>query len=328
MIKNIDIKKGDESSKIASDYAKKSYKNSNIKLMNIENGFSNGFELESKKIGISSDGIGTKVEIAERINCYKSLGFDLVAMIIDDLISNGYNPILISNILDVDRLDKKIINALFNGLNEACSFSDIIISGGEIAELGNRVGGYGNSMHINWSATGIGTLFEYLDYPVDGKNIDGGEKIYAIRSNGFRSNGFTLARSILENSYGKDWHNVIFEGKSWGEILLTKSLIYTPFIRELFQENIEIKAIVHITGGGIYNNLNRVIPKGKTYKLDSLLKPHKVMVELQKLGNISDKKAYLNWNMGHGMLIISDENINSKIINNQKYEVSIVGKIE
>ncbi len=332
-IKDINLEYGADSSKIASEYAKTTYNNSKkVELMTIENGFSNGFRLNSSKIGISSDGIGTKVELAERMNRYDTLGFDLVAMVVDDLISNGYNPLLISNILDVNYLDKRIIDKLFMGLSNACKFADIIISGGEIAELGSRISGFNskdNIMHINWAATGIGTLFEGLENPIYGKEIKSGDSIYGVLSDGFRSNGFTLARSILEVNYGKDWHDITFNGKKWGDILLIPSLIYTPFIRTLFtKKNMinSIKAIIHITGGGIYNNLKRVTSKNLRVKIDkNSFTPHKTMLELQKLASISDQKAYDTWNMGIGMIIISNQEIESTIIKGREYQVKKIG---
>ena len=101
------------------------------------------------KIGMTSDGIGTKIELAERTGIYNTIGFDLVAMVADDLAANGIETVNLSNILDVDFLDADIVDQLMEGLYKAAKFANITVTGGEIAELGSRIGGYGDRMHFN-----------------------------------------------------------------------------------------------------------------------------------------------------------------------------------
>lgn len=303
--KTTNLKMGEKLSKCASFYSKKTHNNSKLlKINNIENGFSNSFEVNNISLGVSSDGIGTKIELAERMSDFSTLGFDLLAMVCDDLISNGYDPILISNVLDVNKLNENIINELFSGLHKAAEYSSVVISGGEIAELGKRVSGYGE-FNINWSATGIGKLFSGLQKPLSKEKVKKGDNIFLLKSKGFRSNGFTLAKSILNKAYGSNWHIKKFENRTWGEILLRPSLIYTPFIRILFNNNIKIKAIAHITGGGVFKNLNRIIPEGLFYSKLSFFEIPRAMQELIKISNISMELAYETWNMGQGMIIIA-----------------------
>ena len=305
----IDIDLGNHCSRIAYNWAKKSFTHrepgSGNPLMSADGGFSSLMDFNGVKIGMSSDGIGTKIELAERTGIYNTIGFDLVAMVADDLAANGIETVNLSNILDVDFLDADIVDQLMEGLYKAAKFANITVTGGEIAELGSRIGGYGDRMHFNWCSTGIGILPEGKDL-IDGKNIKAGDAIIALKSRGFRSNGFSLLRKIMEESFGSEWHNSEYaKGVSWGEILLTHSLIYSPMITKLIKQNIKINGIVHITGGGLADNLSRILKINQVgAMLDGTFEPLPVMKKIQELGKVSEEQAYQLWNMGNGMLII------------------------
>jgi phosphoribosylformylglycinamidine cyclo-ligase len=332
----LDIELGNKSSKIAYDYAIDTFPNRNGKRGAVASksngGFSNLLIFGNERIGIGSDGIGTKAEIAERTGIYNTLGFDLVAMVADDLAAMGFEPTNLSNVIDVDFLDAQIIDSLMKGLRDACNFAGITITGGEIAELGNRIGGYGKKMHFNWSSTAIGSLPENLKDGIDGSLIKSGQLIFSLKSRGFRSNGFSSARRILTEAFGNEWHNEKFEKHTtWGEKLLTPSLIYSPLINELIASNIILTGIAHITGGGIFDNFRRVLKLNNLGAiLNNLFMPLPEMIKIQELGNVSDDDAYLWWNMGNGMLITADSHQADKILEKAKkmnYECQIAGKI-
>lgn len=330
---NIDL--GNQCSRIAYNWAKKTFTHRETgtgnPLMSAEGGFSSLMDFHGVKIGMSSDGIGTKIELAERTGIYNTIGFDLVAMVADDLAANGIETVNLSNILDVDFLDAEIIDQLMEGLYEAAKFANITITGGEIAELGSRIGGYGDKMHFNWCATGIGILPEGENL-IDGKNIQSGDVIIALKSKGFRSNGFSLLRKIMENSFGPEWHQSEYEnGVSWGEILLSHSLIYTPLITKLIKQKIKINGIVHVTGGGLADNLSRILKIKKLgAELNDIFEPLPVMNTVQELGSVEDKQAYQLWNMGNGMLIILNRDqleIALKTIKQNDYQARECGQI-
>lgn len=266
-------------------------------------------------LAITSDGIGTKIEIAERCRKYSTLGYDLIAMIADDIICSGAEPTHLSNILDVDVLDKKIVDELFLGLQKAADESGMMITGGETAELGKRISGFGPNMHFNWCATGLGVL-EKSKKPIDGSEIKEGDLVISLESCGLRSNGFSLARKILQKEFGDDWHEEKFsKTKTWGEQLLTPSLIYAPHILSLINKEIPLNGIAHITGGGIAGNFERILfPWGKGAVLDSLFDPHEDMKQLQNMGQISEKEAYETWNMGNAMLLVVDPKHADKVL--------------
>ncbi|MEJ2543796.1 MAG: AIR synthase-related protein [Calditrichaceae bacterium] len=307
----IDIDLGNHCSRIAYNWAKKTFTHrepgTGNPLMSADGGFSSLMDFNGVKIGMSSDGIGTKIELAERTGIYNTIGFDLVAMVADDLAANGIQTVNLSNILDVDFLDSEIVDQLMAGLYEAAKFASITVTGGEIAELGSRIGGYGDRMHFNWCSTGIGILPEGKNL-IDGKNIKAGDAVIALKSRGFRSNGFSLLRKIMENSFGRDWHNAEYEnGKTWGEILLTHSLIYSPLITKLLKQNIKLNGIVHVTGGGLADNFSRILKVNQVGAiLDNIFEPLTFMKKVQELGKVSEEQAYQLWNMGNGMLVILD----------------------
>jgi phosphoribosylformylglycinamidine cyclo-ligase len=275
-------------------------------LPGLDGSFSNVMAFGDVGIAMSSDGIGTKVEIAERVGRYDSLGFDLMAMTVDDLAANGIEPVCLSNILDVDVLDASVVDSLMRGLHDAAKVARVAVVGGEIAELGSRIGGYGSRMHFNWCATAIGVLPKGLA-PITGRELAPGHTVYSLRSRGFRSNGFSLVRRVMEAAFGPEWHNQPYEGsQTWGEVLLTPCLIYSPFITRLREEGVPVTAVAHITGGGVEDNLSRMLKSaGVGARLDNLHAPLPFMRRVQELGNIPEEQAYRLWNMGNGMLLTS-----------------------
>ncbi len=326
---------GDCCSTTAYEWARKTFTNRRdrfgMPLGHLGASFSQIVEYGSVQLAISSDGIGTKVELAERMEKYDTLGFDLIAMVADDLICNGSEPTNFSNILDVDYLDNEIVNQLMRGLHDAAKEASIAVTGGEIAELGSRISGYGPKMHFNWCGTGIGVLTHSAS-PLDGSQIKQGDMLIALRSRGFRSNGFTLARRILEQRYHDTWHlQECTPSSTWGHVLLSPSLIYAPGVINLFSLGDSIKSIVHITGGGIAGNLERVLKhNGYGAILSDLYPPFLSMKTLQKYGNVSERDAYDNWNMGQGMLLIIAESAVREALNilkNHGYEAKTAGII-
>ena len=312
---------GSSCSTVAFNWAKKSFAHRNGLQGGIipttDGGYSTQLDCDGTKIGISSDGIGTKIEIAERMKKYDTLGYDLTAMAIDDLICNGFEPAFISNILDVDLLNTSVVDELMKGLYQAAEESNIIITGGEIAELGNRIGGYGNGMHFNWGATAIGILHKKLKQPITGKSVAEGDIIISLYNEGFRSNGYSLLRKILAEKYGDNWHLKKMSGTktSWGEIALVPCRIYSPPVVELLNKKLIPTGIVHVTGGGVVDNLGRILKVNDLGAvLDGLFKPEEYFLQLMRMGSIPFEKAYRYWNMNNGMLIIVSERIAGKTL--------------
>ncbi len=305
----LDIDLGNACSKTAYTWAKRSFENRWNKIgmpcLGVEGGFSNMMDYGELRIAMSSDGIGTKVELAERLGVYDTLGFDLVAMTCDDLVANGIEPVNLTNILDVDRLDHRVVDQLMKGLHDAAKQAGIAVVGGEIAELGDRIGGWGTGMHFNWCATAIGVLPKGRE-PIDGKAIRPGHAVVSLRSRGFRSNGFSLVRRIMQQVHGPQWHKAMADDRrSWGEVLLSPSLIYSPLVIGLIRERCALHGVVHVTGGGLADNLGRVLAgNGLGAHLDEIHEPQSFVRALQALGDVPEEQAYRLWNMGNGMLLV------------------------
>ena len=307
--KGVDLGLGDRCSRRAFRWAERSFEarrdRLGFPLFGGAGSFSNWMDFGSLKVAMTCDGIGTKAEIAERTGIYTTLGYDLVAMVADDLVANGIEPVNLVNVLDVDKPDEEIVDQLMQGLHAACMECGIAIVGGEIAELGGRIGGWGPRMHFNWCATAIGVPRNGCA-PNDGGQIAAGDAVIAIRSAGFRSNGFSLVRSILEVAYGPSWHDVpSADGRSWGAVALTPSFLCTPSILALIDAGIPLRGVGHITGGGIPSKFGRVLKKsGLGARLDRLFPPHDFMQKLIEIGKVDFETAYRQWNMGNAMLLV------------------------
>ncbi|MCC2547321.1 hypothetical protein LJY25_12770 [Hymenobacter sp. BT175] len=347
-----DIDLGNECSRNAYGWAKKTFANRSGKpgepAQDLDGGFSNEIRFGAERLGISSDGIGTKIEVAERVGRYDTLGYDLIAMTADDLIAGGFVPTNLSNIIDVNTLDYDVIDELMRGLHDAANFSGLAVTGGEIAELGNRIGGWpGARMNFNWCSTAIGALHPSLARPISGAGIEAGHAVVTLHSPSFRSNGFSLARRTLQDLYGDAWHQATYDGPdaaaysglrpgetagepTWGEVLLAPSLIYAPAIARLLDAGRPIHGLAHITGGGLADNFKRVLKNGVGAELDNLFEPLPAMQRLAELAGIPPADAYLYWNMGNGMLLVTEEAQAEAIVAQLRadgYQAQVAGRI-
>ena len=325
----VDIEAGDNASKIAYEFAKSTFfsrKGMIGESIADDGSFAGPIDMGDFYLVQCDDGVGTKMEIAERIGKFDTIGQDLLAMVCDDAICLGAETISMTNTLDTNKVDAKIVHALMQGLAKACIEQKIVIPGGEIAEVGNRVNGN------VWNATAVGIIEK--DKVITGANIEVGDKIIALKENGFRSNGFSLVRYIIEQNFGKDGYSTQspFE-KSWGEALLEPSQIYSAELLKILgrfggKRKINLKGISHITGGGIGGNLNRILKKTNLgAKLDDLFAPSLMVKEIQKIGKVSEKEAYKTWNMGNGMMIVVAPKDADKTLEMLQLDAKIVGEI-
>jgi len=262
------------------------------------------------------DGVGTKMELAERIGNHRTIAFDLFAMVCDDAIVRGAEPVLIGSILDVNSLKDKDENPfltqvkqLAEGYVNAAKAADVAVVNGEVAELGDRVRGYG-PFNYNWEAAIV--WFAKKDRLFTGREIKPGDALVGLREQGFRSNGLSLVRRTMKNSYGDEWHAKFWKGaQTFGEVALTPSTIYTGAVVDMFggysgEPKTEVHGIAHITGGGIPGKLGRVLkPSGLGAVIDNPFEPSPFMQFVQTRGNVADEEAYKTWNMGQGMIILT-----------------------
>ena len=324
----VNIERGDKCSKIAYQAAKDTFpgRKGMIGEPSIdEGGFSGVLDMGDFYLLQNDDGVGTKIKIAEKIGKYDTLGYDLIAMVADDAVCMGAETISVTNTLDVNKVDENKIQPLMDGLKKAALEHKIVIPGGEIAELGDMVNGY------IWNATAVAVVEK--NKLIRGEKIQSGDKIIGLKSDGFRSNGFSLVRYILKEKFGENWVSEKYNNeKTWGELTLTPSKIYSSAILDMhgrYKEaaKVDLKGVVHVTGGGIQGNLERIL-KGRKADLNNLPEPHEMMKKLMEIGNVSEEEAYKTWNMGVGMILISND-IEKIEESCAKYsiEIQVIGKI-
>ncbi|MBS4027311.1 MAG: hypothetical protein KGZ58_01630 [Ignavibacteriales bacterium] len=341
----VDIDLGNQASKILYEAAKQTWENTKGKFGEVIVPFDDFSGLRAIRVGnlptdivasLGFDGVGTKIEIAERVGKHDTIAFDLFAMVCDDAVVRGGVPVLLGSVLDVNSLSQKnngieIIEQLALGYVDAAKEAGVAVINGELAELGSRVAGFGK-FNYTWSS-GI-LWFAKESKLFTGKEIDVGDKLIALQENGFRSNGLSLVRKIFSNRYGYDWHEITLNGKTLGEHVLTPSKIYSKIIAELrggiFDEpKVKISGVAHITGGGIPEKLGRMLkPSGLGALIDEPFSPPEIIQRCQEVGDISNEEAYRAWNMGNGMLIATPESEKVlQLLSEKNVEAKICGEI-
>lgn len=303
----VDVQKGDSASACAYAHARSTHPlrrgRIGAPVTEREGGFAGLLDMGSYFLVHTSDGVGTKMEFAERLRVYESIGRDLLAMVADDAVCTGAEVLGVSNTLDVPKVDPLVIDQLLRGLALACREQDIVVTGGEIAEVPGSV-----SLPV-WNATAVGILEK--DRVLRPETILPGDIVIALRERGCRSNGFSLIRRMLRDAFGEGWHaEEKSEHGTWAELFLQPSTIYHAALLKLlgrFREprNIAIKGLAHITGGGIPSKLRRILKKtGYGAELHDLWSPPIVLVDLLIVGGVTQEEAYRTFCMGNGMLAI------------------------
>jgi len=312
----VDIREGDRASALAYAHATSTFA-SRKKMIGApveeKDGYGGFLDMGDHYLVISDDSTGSKIDLAFDVGKFDTLGFDLAAMVADDAVCTGAESLAISNTIDVPRIDAAIIDQLMGGFAKACSEQKIVVPAGEIAEVPGAVA------RGVWSATVVGIVAK--DRVLKPETIKPGDAIIALKDNVARSNGFSLLRKILSDAHGREWFKKEWKnGTTWGEILLTPSIIYSAAILALigrFGEpiHVPVKGISHITGGGIPSKLKRVLKKsGFGAELTDLWVPHAALTDVIALGNVATEEAYRTWHMGSGMLLIMEEKNADKAI--------------
>lgn len=319
---------GDKCSALAYAAAKKTFasrKGMFGEAVEMDGGFTGALDFGDFYLVQNSDGVGSKIAIADAIGKYDTLGYDLLAMVADDAVCVGAETIAITNTVDTNKVTEKVIGPLMEGLRKACVEQKVVVPGGEIAEMPDLVGGN------TWNASAVGVV-EKKKF-IDAKGVAPGDKIIGLRSRGFRSNGFSLVRHVLQNKFGAKWFNKPYDKRhSWGEIALTPSLIYSNALLELLgrykQKRVcNITGLANVTGGGIPGNIVRILGEHGAY-LDNLWEPHDPMVRLQEMGKVTDQEAYEVWNMGTGMILVSNEFEKiEKMMDQHGIQARIIGEV-
>ncbi len=267
-------------------------------------GFGGLFEMDltgiTKPVLVSgTDGVGTKLKLAFLMDKHDTVGIDCVAMCVNDIICCGAKPLFFLDYIAVGKNFPEKVAAIVSGVAEGCVQSGAALIGGETAEMP----GFYPEDEYDLAGFAVGVVDK--DKILDNKTMEAGDVVIALPSSGVHSNGFSLVRRVfdVENA---DIKTPLAElgGKSLGETLLAPTKIYVKPMLALFEE-VKVKAVSHITGGGFYENIPRSIPKGFGAKIDkSALRIPPIFKLLAEKGNIPERDMFNTFNMGVGMSVV------------------------
>lgn len=297
-------------------------KTHNKYVLNSLGGFGALYELKNYKNPVlvsGTDGVGTKLKIAFELKRYDSVGQDLVAMCVNDILCHGARPLFFLDYLACAKLNANEARALIFGISKACKENNLALIGGETAQMP----GFYQEGDYDMAGFCVGVVEK--DKIINGSKIKNGDSIIALKSSGIHSNGFSLVRKIFKD------YNEKFNGKNLGEILLEPTKIYSNSLLKIL-ENFNIKGMAHITGGGLIENIPRIIPDN----LQALIFKDKIQIlEIFKLiqnrGEISEDEMFNTFNMGVGFVLICEQKDKDSLINEFKIlkeEAYEIGKIQ
>ncbi|MDI6688091.1 MAG: phosphoribosylformylglycinamidine cyclo-ligase [Desulfobacterales bacterium] len=256
-------------------------------------------DIDNPVLVSSTDGVGTKLKIAFMMDKHDTVGIDLVAMSVNDILVQGAKPLFFLDYLSMGKLNTKIAAEIVEGVAEGCRQAGCALIGGETAEMP----GFYKENEYDLAGFAVGLVDN--SKIIDGSEIHVGNKVIGIASSGLHSNGYSLARKICFDVLKLKIDDYVPElGQTVGEELLTPTKIYSAAISRI-HKGLPIRGLAHITGGGLEDNILRIIPKGCNLVMhkESWDVPH-VFPFLKKAGNISDKEMMRTFNNGIGMIAI------------------------
>jgi phosphoribosylformylglycinamidine cyclo-ligase len=274
----------------------------------------------------ATDGVGTKLKLAIETGILDTVGIDLVAMCVNDLIVQGAEPLLFLDYFATGKLNVEAAASVVSGIAEGCRQSGAVLIGGETAEMPDMYKkGEFDLAGFAVGAAERGTL-------IDGSSISPGDVILGLGSNGIHSNGFSLVRKLLEvNSLNYADKIPFSDNKTVGEVLLKPTRIYVKSLLPVLRQGL-VKGLAHITGGGLLDNIPRILPLDSRASLDaSAIKYLPEFAWLAGLGNIEPQEMARTFNCGVGMVVIvGAENapIARQLLSDAGEQVSVLGMIE
>ena len=316
----VDIEAGYKSVELMKEHVKKTMRDE--VLTNI-GGFSGGFSLEKFKnmekptLVSGTDGVGTKLKLAFIMDKHDTIGIDCVAMCVNDIACAGGEPLFFLDYIACGKNFPEKIATIVSGVAEGCLQSDAALIGGETAEMP----GFYPEDEYDLAGFAVGVVDE-KDL-ITGKTIAAGDTIIGITSSGVHSNGFSLVRQVFDMS--KESLNTYYDelGKTLGEALIAPTKIYVKALKSVKEAGVTIKGCSHITGGGFYENIPRMLPDGvrAVIKKDSYEVPA-IFKLMAKTGGIADEMMYNTYNMGIGMMLAVD----SKDVDNTMAAIKAAGE--
>lgn len=283
------------------------------------------YNIENPILVSGTDGVGTKLLIAQEANKHDTIGIDLVAMCVNDVLAVGAQPLFFLDYIAVGKNEPQVIEEIVKGISDGCVESDCALIGGETAEMPDMY--HGNHYDLAGYTTGVVDKAKMLDK----NNVKLGDIIIGLPSSGIHSNGYSLVRKIFFKDHNYSLTDIPEGLKiSLLEELLKPTKIYVKGVIDVLK-NINVSSVAHITGGGFIENIPRALPEGLGVAIQEqsipVLPIFKIM---EKLGNIDHKEMFNIFNMGIGMvLIVRKEDVENtlQILNNHQYKPVVIGKV-
>ncbi|MFQ3548981.1 MAG: phosphoribosylformylglycinamidine cyclo-ligase [Armatimonadota bacterium] len=305
----VDIEAGELAVHQMKDYVYSTYNDNVLTNLGTFGGMfkfpSDGYE--DPVIVSSIDGVGTKVKVASMMNRFDTIGIDLVNHCINDILVQGAKPLLFMDYFAASKLDPQMVTEVVKGISEACCAAGCVLIGGETAEM--------PGVYCEGEFDLAGSIVGIVDRKsiIDGSKVKHGDAIIGIASSGLHTNGYSLARKVLFDDCGYQADQYTPElGNVLGDVLLTPHKCYLNSIHKIM-ECIDIHAMAHITGGGFYSNIPRVLPADCQVLIERRSWPvPPIFTFLQEKGNIDSLEMHRAFNMGIGMIIIVE---NSNALN-------------
>ncbi len=270
---------------------------------------------ERTGVALSTDGVGTKLLVAEELGRFDTVGIDCVAMNVNDVICVGAEPLAMLDYIAVPTADPEVCEQIGVGLARGAELAGVEIPGGELAQLGSLVSS------VDVSGACFGTVA--LDAIVDGSAVEPGDVVLGLPSSGIHSNGYTLARSALAGiPLGDDRL-----GRPLGEVLLEPTEIYVKPVLELLRSPVAVRGLAHITSGGLGNLLRLAAEVG--YEIDDPLPPQPIFELIRERGGVGEEEMYGVFNMGCGFCVVvpaADEAAALELLRRHYPEAKRVGR--
>ncbi len=236
----------------------------------------------------STDGVGTKLLIANALNKHDTVGIDLVAMNVNDILCVGAKPLFFLDYIACGKLNPSVLNTVLRGIAKGCALAGCSLIGGETAEMP------GMYKPKDYDLAGFAVGVVEKSKIIDGSTIQKGDCVIGLASSGLHSNGFSLVRRVLSQS----------EQKKFSKEILAPTRIYVKPVLDLIR-NFKIKGIAHITGGAYYEKLTKIVPADKCFKINKKSWPvPEIFKRIQSKGKITDREMYTTFNMGIGLALV------------------------
>lgn len=308
----VDIEAGYKSVELMKEYVKKTVR---PEVLGGLGGFSGAFSMKNLKnmedpvLLSGTDGVGTKLQIAFLMDKHDTIGIDCVAMCVNDVVCAGGEPLFFLDYIACGKNVPEKIASIVKGVAEGCVMAGATLIGGETAEHP------GLMPEEEYDVAGFTVGVVDRKDMITGENIKEGDALVGILSSGVHSNGYSLVRKVFEMT--KESLNTYYDelGATLGETLLTPTKIYVKALKEIKEAGVKVKGCSHVTGGGFYENIPRMLPEGVNAHIDKGSYPIPPIFKLmQQKGGIDEKMMYNTYNMGLGMVLAVDEADVDKVI--------------